>query len=86
MTAQKKKIEIWNTKIVKEGTILLISEKPLLLFFFYLPLAVRLSYCISFQFHKVLSFSIFLKAETRACTDVFHDWVVFGPLGKRSVL
>jgi len=31
----KKKMEIWNTKTVKEGAILSIFEKPLLLFFCY---------------------------------------------------
>lgn len=50
MTGQKKKkIEIWNTKIVKEGAILLRFEKPLLLFFSYPPLAFRLSRNISLQ-------------------------------------
>jgi hypothetical protein len=82
----EKKMEIWNTKTVKEGAILSRFEKPPLLFFCYSPLVFRLSFSVSLQLPQFSMLSVILKAELYVSTDVFHDWVVFSPLGKRSVL
>lgn len=78
----RKKMEIWNTKTVKEGAILLRFEKPLVLFFCSSPLVFRLSFGISLHLSQLSLFSVTLGAST----DVFRFWVVFSRLGKRSVL